>query len=246
MMARTEFVRRRGHTTNPGPIGDFWNHHRRFSAGICLIGIALAWSPSGLAASGPGVGFKIGVQTLEDPIDLDKTTRTRFEFELSTARFYDDHFDLAFTFGGSSLGSFSDYYADEVDGGFIEETYTDDLSVLDIRLAARLYPLGDASKIRPYVGAGVGYFWFLDYWEYEYAETFEDPLFPGVYHTLIDEYEGTDTAANGFFPFVTAGVTIPIGSHGELLLDFQYDFEKEDGGFDLGGPIYMIGGRFRF
>ncbi len=251
MMARTESVCRGGRMTHPGPNRNPFSHRRRrdrnrLRLGVCLIGITLAWSACSFAASGPGIGFKIGVQTLDNPIDLDKTTRTRLELEFSTARFYDDHFDLAFTFGGSSLGSFSDYYADEVDGVLIEEIYNDDLSVLDIRLAARFYPLGDASEIRPYVGAGIGYFWFLDYWEYEYAETFEDPLFPGAFYTLVDEYEGTDTAANGFFPFITAGVTIPIGSQGELLLDFQYDFEKEDDGFDLGGPIYMIGGRFRF
>jgi hypothetical protein len=200
-------------------------------------------STGGLAASGPGIGFKVGVQTLEDPIDLDDTTRTRVEVELSSARFFDDHFDLAFTLGGSSLGSFDTYYADEFDGGFIEEYYEDDLSIFDIRLAARFYPLGDASEIRPYVGAGVGYFWFLDQWEREYTEFYE---VPGGYDVYVEEDDDTDTAAEGFFPFLTAGVTIPIGEQFELLLDFQYDFEKTDSGYDFGGPIYMIGGRFRF
>ena len=129
----------------------------------------------------------------------------------------------------------------------IEEIYHDDLSLLDIRLAARFYPLGDASEIRPYVGGGSRLLLVP-----RSTGNTSTPRLSRIrcsrasIDTLIDEYEGTDTAANGFFPFVTAGVTIPIGSQGELLLDFQYDFEKEDDGFDLGGPIYMIGGRFRF
>jgi len=213
---------------------------------MCLAGIVLAWSNHGLAHSGPGLGLAVGVQTLESPIDQDKTTRARYELELSSARFFDDHADLAFTIGGSSLGSFDTFYSDEVDGVFIDETYEDQLSLIDVRLAARLYPLGSASEIRPYLGAGIGYFWFLDQWNYEYAETFEDPPFSGDFYTFAERDDGVDTAAKGFFPFVTAGVTIPIGDQGELLFDFQYDFEKEDNGYDFGGPIYMIGARFRF
>ncbi len=249
-MARTHSAHREEHATPSGPIPGSAARHappwRRSCTGVCMAGIVLAWSACGLAGSGPGLGFKIGVQTLDSPIDLEKTTRTRYELELSTARFFDDHFDLAFTAGGSSLGSFDTYYFDETEGALIEEFYTDDLSLLDLRLAARFYPLGDASDIRPYVGAGVGYFWFFDRWDYTYAETAEDPYFPGVYNTFVDKSDGVDTAAKGFFPFVTAGVTIPIGDVGELLFDFQYDFEKKDNGFDFGGPIYMIGARFRF
>jgi hypothetical protein len=216
----------------------------RIRTGVCLLGVALAWSTCGWANSGPGIGFKVGVQTLESPIDLDKTTRARYELELSGPRLFDDHLDVAFTLGGSSLGSFETYYPDEVDGVFIDETYNDHLSLIDTRLAARVYPLGDASNIRPYVGAGVGYFWFLDQWDYEYAETFEDH--PGDWDTYVHKSDGVDTEAHGFFPFLLAGVTVPIGDMGELLFDFQYDFEKEDNGYDFGGPIYMIGARFRF
>jgi len=245
-MTRTESIRAEGRATNSYPPPETPSRRGWIIAGACLIGVALGRTAICAAASGPGIGIKAGAQTLDDPIDPGKTTRARFELEISTARFYDDHFDLAFTFGGSSLGSFSTYYADEFDGVFVEEEYDDDLSVLDARLAARFYPLGNASRIRPYLGGGVGYFWFFDRWDYEYAETVEDPDFPGTFYTFLDEDSGTDTAAKGFFPFLTAGVTIPLGEQGELLFDFQYDFEKEDNGFDLGGPIYMIGARFRF
>lgn len=250
-MMCTDSVHTQGPATAPTPPTGFSNHrgphHGRITCGLCLVGIVLSCSARGIAASGPGLALKVGAQTVEDPIDTDKkTTRTRFEIEISTAKFFDEHADLAFAFGGSSLGSFSETYTDYAHGVYMEDTYRDDLAVLDLRLAARLYPLGADSEIRPYIGAGIGYFWLLDEWRDTYTDTIQDPVFPDVYHTYIDEYEGSDTPAEGFFPFVTAGVTFPIGEHGELLLEVQYDFDKEDHGFDLGGPIYMIGGRFRF
>lgn len=213
---------------------------------ICVLVASFPWTTARAAETGPGIGFKIGAQTLENPIDLEKTTRARLELEFSSPVFADDHFDLALTIGGSSLGSVCDDYASVIDGTLVEESFDDDLSLFDIRLAARLYPFGYDRSLRPYVGAGIGYFWFLDYWEYEYAETFEDPFFPGTFHTIIDEEQGTDTLAHGFFPFVTAGLSVSVNDSIELLFEFQYDIDKEDAGIDLSGPIYMFGGRVRF
>ncbi len=240
-MANTDSARKVGHAMALGCTYRSGRH-----AGICVIGMVLAWSLCGAAASGTGMAFKAGAQTLEDPVDRDDTTRFRLELELSTPRFLDEHAEIALAFGGSSLGSHDDKYVDVYDDGFIEEDYETRLSIFDVRLAARFYPLGDAGRVQPYVGTGVGYFRFIESWEYEYEETLEDPLFPGEYHTYHDDYDDTDTLADGLFCFVTAGVTFPLGSRGELILEFQYDFEKEDNGFDLGGPIYMIGGRLRF
>lgn len=206
----------------------------------------LAWTTACAAETGPGISFKIGAQTLEDPITLEKTTRTRLEMEVSSPLFCDDHLDLALTFGGSSLGSLDDEYSDIADGVLIEESYHDDLLLLDVRLAARLYPLGYDRTVRPWVGAGLGYFWFLDSWEYEYAETFEDPASPGTFYTTVDAEKGTDAVAKGFFPFVTAGLAVSVSENVELLFEFQYDIDKEDSGIDLSGPIYMFGGRVRF
>ncbi len=209
---------------------------------IILLGCAAVCA----GASGPGIGLKVGAQTVDDPVHSGKTTRARYELELSSPRVADDHFDLALTVGGSYLGTVSDDYVYVIDDVIVEESYTDHLSLIDVRLAARLYPLGDISDIRPYVGAGLGYFWFIDRWHDEYSETFEDPGDPGTFRTHTEEYGDTDTLANGLFAFVTAGVTVPIGSKGELLFEFQYDFAKDDSGFDFGGPIYMFGARFRF
>ncbi len=243
-MARTKAVRKGRNPTEHNRIAGVSG--TGLKARIGPGAILLVWVAACMGASGPGIGLKVGAQTLEDPIDLGKTTRARFDLEVSSPLLCDEHVDFAFSFGGLWLGSFSDYYVDVVDDVIIEEYYDDRLSLLDLRLAARLYPLGDHSRIRPHIGAGIGYFWFLDDWKYEYAETFEDPVFPGMFYTIVEEYEGTDTLAHGFFPFVTAGVTVPVGSNAELMFEFQYDFNKEDSGFDLGGPIYMFGARFRF
>jgi len=213
---------------------------------LCSLAALLVWTTACAGQTGVGIGLKIGAQTLEDPIDLEKTTRARVELEISSPLMCNDYLDLALTIGGSSLGSVHDDYADIYYDVLVEESYNDDLLLFDIRLAARLYPFGYDRTIRPHVGAGVGYFWFLDRWEYEYAETFEDPLFPGTFYTIVDEDEGTDTLAHGFFPFVTAGLNVSVNDNVELLLELQYDFAKEDSGIDLGGPIYMFGGRVRF
>ncbi|MHC4510662.1 MAG: outer membrane beta-barrel protein [Planctomycetota bacterium] len=235
------------HTSRPGSrqrgISVFFN---RCSVVTCsAIIVLLAAAACQADASGPGVAIKIGGQTLDRPFGTGKTTRTRFELELASPRFGDDHFDLAFTFGGSSLGSYSSQYVDFVDGVLFEEYYDDNLSVLDVGLTARLYPLGD-SQLRPYVGAGIGYFWFLDSWEDEYYETVEDPFDPGVFYTYASADEGTDSLARGFFPFVSAGLAVPATDNIELLFEVQYHLDKEDAGFDFSGPVYMFGCRLRF
>lgn len=219
----------------------------RYGIGICSAIMLLCWTTTCIAeGSGPGIGIKVGAQTMDSTTNFDKTTRTRFELELASPRFGNDYFDLALTFGGSSLGSSHDEYADFYDGVLIEEFYTDHYSLFDLRLAGRFYPLGDNSWLQPYVGGGIGYFWFLDSWEYEYYETFEDPYIPGVFYTYHECDEGTDTLAHGFFPFVTAGLTVQIESNFELQFEVQYHYDKQDSGFDFGGPVYMFGCLFRF
>ncbi len=218
--------------------------------GVALVTAALllllGTTPLCAGASGPGIGIKAGVQVLEDPIDLDKTARARVDLEVSSPLLWDEHVDFAFTVGGSYLGSQSETYTDLVDDTYINDLYTDRLWLFDIRLAARLYPLGDSSHIRPYVGAGVGYFWFRDNWENDYSDSFEDPPGSGSSVTVYDHAEGSATLASGFFPFFLAGLTIPVGENVELMAEIQYDLEKKDEGFDLSGPIYLFGARFRF
>lgn len=249
-MARTQSVRRGCNAHPQGGVTRFscrgTMRGRRTRGVLCSLVALLAWTTACAGDTGPGIGIKIGAQTLEDPIDLEKTTRARLELEISSPLLCNDYLDLAFTIGGSSLGSIHDDYSDIDDGVLIDESYVDDLGMFDLRLAARLYPFGYDRSLRPYLGAGLGYFWFFDRWEYEYATTFEDPFFPGTFHTVIDKEEGTDTLAEGLFPFVIAGLAVSVTDNMELLFEFQYDINKEDSGIDLSGPIYMFGGRIRF
>jgi len=246
-MARTESNHRWRQRPNPIRTGRLAVSNNCFRIFIYTAVMLFLWPANCTAGNdGPGIGFKIGAQTLENPMDFEKTTRARFELEVTSQRFCNNHLDLALTFGGSSLGSFHDDYAGYDGDTWVEESYSDHFSLLDLGLAARLYPFGDSDGIQPYVGAGIGYFWFLDSWEVDYADTYEDPYIPGVFYTSTGYDEDTDTLAHGFFPFVTAGLTVPIKSNFELLFEVQYHYDKEDAGFDFGGPVYMFGGRFRF
>jgi outer membrane protein W len=185
----------------------------------------------------------MGVQTIESPVTLEDTTRTRYELELASQLFANERIDFALSVGGSSLGKHEDAESGFYDDGTFWELYsTDQLSLIDVRLAARLHPLGQEGPLRPYLGAGLGYFWFIDSWEDEYYETIYDP----EPITFFDEEEDTETLADGLFPFVMAGLNIAVNDNAEILLEFQYDIEKKDSGFDFGGPIFMAGARFRF
>jgi len=250
-MAQIKSTCRWGQEPNRNLIHSFNFEHaipaNRCGIRICSAIMLLCWATTCLAGgSGPGIGIKVGAQTLESPINLENTTRARFEVELASPKFGDDHFDVALTLGGSSLGSYDDEYVGYEDDVLVEEYYTDSYTIIDLRLAARFYPLGNNSSIQPYVGAGIGYFWFHDSWEFEYFDTYEDQYIPDVFYTYTGSEEGTDTLAEGFFPFVTAGLTVPIESNFELQFEFQYHYDKKDSDFDFGGPVYMFGCLFRF
>ena len=217
-----------------------------FVLGVAAVVVVFGATTICTAASGPGIGLKVGAQTIDDPVNPGKITRARLDLEVSSPLLWDEHVDFALTFGGTYIGSYHETYTDTVDGTYIDDLYTDRLSLFDVRLAARLYPLGDSSPIRPYIGAGIGYFWFHDNWENEYSDTFEDPHHPGDYDTVYDHAEGREALAHAPFPFVLAGLTIPVGSNLEIMAEFQYDLDKKDSGYDLGGPIYLFGARFRF
>ena len=69
---------------------------------------------------------------------------------------------------------------------------------------------------------------------------------PSSHTTVTEVTDGNKTVADGLFPFVLAGLSVPIRDRAELVLEVEYDFDKQDGGFDLSGPIYMIGCRLRW
>ncbi|UCG59530.1 MAG: hypothetical protein JSU70_08445 [Phycisphaerales bacterium] len=250
-MVRTESIHTSPHRTDQDAVGGSSRDRAVSSDGfriavypaIVLVCLAATHSAAG---SGPGLAIKVGAQTMEDPVDLSTTTRTRLGLEIASQRFGGDHFDLALGFGGSYLGPFSEedaYFDGDV---FVEDYFTSELALFDVRLAARLYLCSSDAAVQPYLGAGIGYFWFLGFWEDVYSETVPDPVLPDVFYTFTDVTSGTDTLAHGFFPFVTAGVTVPVGPHCDLMFEFQYDFAKSNSGFDLSGPIYMFGCRIRW
>jgi hypothetical protein len=194
------------------------------------------------AENGPGLGIKVGGQTLTSPLTDEKTTRPRLEVEICSSRLLNDQVDVAFTFGFSSLGSLSTGETSVEDDLIIDAWSKDNLRLYDIRLAARYYPLGSGRRaLMPYLGAGLGYFRFDDDWRDTVTVT--DPLSE---ESVTEVTDGRTNLADGIFPFFLAGVNVPLGDRAELLLEIQYDVNKRDGGYDLSGPIYMIGGRFRW
>jgi hypothetical protein len=210
--------------------------------GLWLVAFCLLGATS--SAYGWALAVKGGAQRLESPLTFEKTTRARFELEVSTGDVISDYLELALSFGGSSLGSVKDTFTTYGPGYVIDETMEDRIRLYDGRLAARVYPLGGAGgrdpfQLIPFVGGGIGYFHMEDSWKDTYVET-------GASYVYIEEDKGRDRLARGFFPFISAGVNLPINSMSEITFEFQYDLNKKDAGWDLGGPIYLLGWRVRW
>jgi hypothetical protein len=213
---------------------------------LCCLVASLAWTAVCAGQTGPGLGFRIGGQTFENPIDSAKRSYLRLEMEISSPLVLDDHLDVAFVIGGSSLGSTHDEDS-TVDGNdVVRQFYDDDLFLLDTRVAARLYPFGGHQSVRPYVGGGIGYFWFFDDYEYKRVDRVEVPPASGLSNSVVTKDRGTKTVAHGFFPVALVGLAVAVSENTEVLFEFQYDIHKEDSGVDLSGPVYMLGGRYRF
>ena len=86
----------------------------------------------------------------------------------------------------------------------------------------------------------------IDHWEDTHTETEVDAFGPGFDYIITDVDEGSETWAKGFFPFLTAGVNVAVTSQLDLLMEFQYDFNKKNAGLDFSGPIWTLGLRVRF
>ena len=221
---------------------------------LVILLSSIIMTPPAHADQGWGFGLKVGSQTADHPISGNQSTRTRFEAELASPMFADNHMDLAFSFGGASVASYSyespiTYY----DDGWSQNTEKDSVVAMDIRLAARLYPFGrnyddyyKPFKISPYVGAGFGYFWVVDFFKGTQIDAWEDPFDPGFYDIVETKDDYTETFANGFFPFLLAGCNVSVTSQCDVLVELQYDFGKKNNGIDRGGHIIMVGGRVRW
>ena len=66
----------------------------------------------------------------------------------------------------------------------------------------------------------------------------------------LSEFETKDdgdyTLADGFFPYLLAGVDIPINDQIAVLLEYKHDFQKKEDGADYGGDIFTAGLRIRW
>jgi hypothetical protein len=186
---------------------------------------------------------KAGLQTLEHPLTLAKTSRTRFGVEVAAAAPSNDHIEFTLGFGGASVATVSDTYTAYDDIGMIQDTLEDNFRTYDVRLGVRLYPISPdkSDSIHPYVGGGIGYYWMVDQWKDTHLETVDSP-----YWESTTEDKGRTTLAQGFFPYLSAGVDIPITDQAALLFEYKHDFMKKKDGADYGGGIIMAGMRFRW
>jgi len=137
----------------------------------------------------------------------------------------------------------SDTYTTYDNIGMIQDTLEDNFRTYDVRLGLRLYPISPKKRgsIHPYVGGGVGYYWMVDEWKDTHLETVNSP-----YSEFVTEEKGRRSLAKGFFPYVTAGVDIPITDQAALLFEYKHDFMKKKDGADYGGNIFTAGLRFRW
>ena len=163
--------------------------------------------------------------------------------EISSQLFADDRLDFALSVGGSSLGTHRDYYAEVVDGALIG-VVQDVLSLLDVRLAARLHPFGQDGPLRPLPWGRHRLFLFLDSWSDRYYETIEDPYYPGYLHHVCRPSQDTDTVADGFFPFVMAGLNVAVSDNAELLFEFSTLRKKTRA--SISAADLHVRARFRF
>jgi hypothetical protein len=208
-----------------------------------LIGLLAAFFSVTPCSAQFSVDVKAGLQTLDNPLTLKETSRTRFEVEVATMAPANDHLEFTLGFGGASVSSIEDTYTTYDNIGMIQDTLEDNFRTFDLRLGLRLYPISPekTASVHPYVGGGVGYYWMVDEWKDTHLETVNSP-----YSEFSTEDKGRTTLARGFFPYLSAGIDIPITDQVALLIEYKHDFMKKKDGADYGGGIITAGARFRW
>ena len=189
------------------------------------------------------IDVKAGLQSLENPLTLEKTSRTRIGVEIAGTTPASDNVEICLGFGGASVTSATDVSTTYDHLGMIQDTVKDEFRTYDFRLGVRVYPISPekSDSIHPYVGGGIGYYWLVDEWTDTHLETTNSP-----YSEFSTEDKGHFSLAKGFFPYLTAGVDIPITDQAALLFEYTHDFMKKKDGADYGGDMFMAGMRFRW
>ncbi len=179
------------------------------------------------------------------------------------------------TYSKRKAGYYMDYVGyslDEGDFAFPFDLYEGDfsithgfnVSITPVQLSAKIYPLGRRNRIVPYIGGGVGaYFWtvsirgemvdFTDEWIYTDPDLGEVPIY-GI--SLTNARQDTRVAL-GYHAF--AGLMVPIGDRVTLTAEARYHSAKGKFGgndernafldfedFDLGGYALTAGLNYWF
>ena len=150
-------------------------------------------------------------------------------------------FTLGF-FEGDSRQHYRDYVDDM--GG--EIVHNSELQIMPATIALVGHLAGPEATLRPYVGAGVGFYW----WDYREAGDFIDFEYEEVVPTSFE----SDGIAFGYF--LLAGVDIPIQPNWSVFLEGRWskvdddladDFEDSaNTEIDLSGTEISGGVSFRF
>lgn len=207
---------------------------------LVLISLTLMATPCFASVS---IDVKAGLQSLDNPLTLERTSRTRVGVEFAGTTPASDNVEICLGFGGASVTSATDVYTTYDSVGMIQDTLEDKFRTYDFRLGVRVYPIApdDSDSIHPYIGGGIGYYWLVDDWKDTHLETINSP-----YTEFVTEEKGHFSLAKGFFPYLTAGVDIPITDQAALLFEYKHDFMKKKDGADYGGDMFMAGMRFRW
>ena len=243
-------------------------HRLPLASGVAFQSIVLLGAAT--LAVLPGCAIKTGSYAFSDDDfdELDSGFGKSWELELCTPRFLKERMDVAFGLGyvdGEEHGSV-----------LTTEGTRPKASVASysLHVTPRVFPLGTVElgrhfRIAPYLGAGMSWFtlrstergagkYIRSDWQWDYYE-------------LVEENE---TLGSGFYPHAVVGIHIPIGSRppkrqdtppatqpGDaserkgrqprvpyvmLVVEYRWNFDKEDRGYDLSGDQFMVGLGFRW
>lgn len=176
------------------------------------------------------------------------------------------------TYSRNKAGFYRDYIGfsfEEGDFAFPADLYTDpdftishiyNVSITPIQLSAKFTPLGRRIRLIPYVGGGVGmFFWnvrlrgdFVDFADDSFV--FDDPDIGEVQVYPVDIVDAREDNRITFGTHVFGGLMYPIGNRLTVNAEFRYNWatgvfkESFEGfeDFDLGGYVLTAGLNYWF
>lgn len=136
-------------------------------------------------------------------------------------------------------GAISVNFAHLLKGGGTLSTTAGEVSKIrirfaDTRLAAR-FQLFNYKHFNPYFGTGAGWFRLLSN-----VTGVGRKVSSGFYYDIYEVKEETNTLASGFFPFIEAGIVVPISTKYSIRFSGRKDYSKDDGEIDMSGSHYLI------